>query len=123
MRLDRTGYRNDSAPIRPRLWRGCSTARRRKCWRPAVWTPSYGVVEGDGTLAREAYRRFERMTLGPLARIVESELAAKLDAPSLALSFDSLRASDFAGIARGLKAMLESGLTKEQVGKLLDLEL
>ena len=82
-----------------------------------------GLSKGDGTLAREAYRRFERMTLGPLARIVETELAAKLDAPDLALNFDSLRASDFAGIARGLKAMLESGLTKEQVGKLLDLEL
>ena len=82
-----------------------------------------GLSKGDGTLAREAYRRFERLTLGPLARIVESELASKLDAPDLSLNFDSLRASDFAGIARGLKAMLESGLTKEQVGKLLDLEL
>ena len=108
--------------IRPKLWRDCSTARRRKCWRPAALTPFLrGCRRATGTLAREAYRRFERMTLGPLARIVESELAAKLDAPSLALSFDSLRASDFAGIARGLKAMLESGLTKEQVGKLLDL--
>ena len=82
-----------------------------------------GLSKGDGTLAREAYRRFERLTLGPLARIVETELASKLDAPDLSLNFDSLRASDFAGIARGLKAMLESGLTKEQVGKLLDLEL
>ena len=59
-----------------------------------------GLVKGDGTLAREAYRRFERLTLQPLARIAEAELAVKLDAPDLALSFDSLRASDFAGVAR-----------------------
>ena len=82
-----------------------------------------GLTKGDGTLAREAYRRFERLTLQPLAGIVTAELRAKLDAPELSLGFDSLRASDFAGIARGLKSMLEAGLTQEQVAKLLDLDL
>ena len=28
-----------------------------------------GLVKGDGTLAREAYRRLERLTPQPLARI------------------------------------------------------
>ena len=82
-----------------------------------------GLAKGDGTLAREAYRRFERLTLGPLARIVEAELAAKLDAPDLALSFDSLRASDFAGIARSLKAMLEAGVSIDAASAILDIDL
>ena len=82
-----------------------------------------GLTKGDGTLAREAYRRFERMTLQPLARIVEAELAAKLDAPDLALSFDSLRASDFAGIARAYKALTEAGLTPDAAAAQLDMDL
>ena len=82
-----------------------------------------GITKGDGTLAREVYRRFERLTLGPLARVVEAELRAKLDAPDLALSFDSLRASDFVGVARAFKGMIEGGLTRDQVAKLLDLDL
>ena len=82
-----------------------------------------GLAKGDGTLAREAYRRFERLTLQPLARIVEAELAAKLDAPDLALNFDSLRASDFAGIARSLKAMLEAGVSIDAASAILDIDL
>ena len=55
--------------------------------------------------------------------MVEAELRDKLDAPDLTLGFDSLRASDFAGIARSLKAMLESGLSPQQAGDILDLDL
>ena len=82
-----------------------------------------GLTKGDGTLAREVYRRFERMTLQPLARIVEAELAAKLDAPGLTLDFRSLRSSDFAGIARGLKAMVEAGVSLPDAAEQLDLDL
>ena len=44
-----------------------------------------GLSRGDGTLAREAYRRFERLTLQPIARMIEPELRAKLDAPELTI--------------------------------------
>ena len=82
-----------------------------------------GLRAGDGTLAREAFRRFERLTLQPLARIAETELAAKLDAPDLELSFNSLRASDFAGVARAFKALLEAGLSPSAAAEQLDIDL
>ena len=82
-----------------------------------------GFARGDGTAMREAYRRLERLVLGPLGRIVETELAAKLDAPDLALSFDSLRASDFAGIARAYKALTEAGLSPDAAAGQLDMDL
>ena len=81
-----------------------------------------GLARGDGTALRESYRRFERLSLGPLARTIEDELAAKLDAPDIALTFASLRASDFAGIARSLKGLVEAGFTLEQSAALLDLD-
>ena len=82
-----------------------------------------GLAKSDGTAARESYRKFERLTLQPMARLIETELRFKLDAPDLTLSFDSLRASDFAGIARSFKGLVEGGLTKEQAARLLDLPL
>ena len=82
-----------------------------------------GLSKGDGTLAREAYRRFERLTLGPLARIVTVELRDKLAAPDLSLNFDSLRASDFAGVARAYKALTEAGLSPDAAAGQLDMDL
>ena len=82
-----------------------------------------GLKTGDGTLAREAFRRFERLTLQPLARIVETELREKLDAPELVLNFDSLRASDFAGIARAYKGLVEAGISGDAASSLLDLDV
>ena len=82
-----------------------------------------GLSRGDGTLAREAYRRFERTTLRPLARIVETELRTKLDAPSLALDFNNLRASDFAGVARSFKALRDAGVEPAAAAAALDLDI
>ena len=82
-----------------------------------------GMARGDGTALREAYRRFERLTLQPLARIATRELAEKLDAPDLALGFDSLRASDFAGVARAYKALTEAGLSPDAAAGQLDMDL
>ena len=81
-----------------------------------------GLTKGDGTLAREAFRRFDRLSLQPLARTVEGELRSKLDAPDLALNFDSLRASDFAGVARAYKSLVEAGLTPDAAAGQLDME-
>ena len=80
-----------------------------------------GLQRGDGTLAREAYRRFERLTLQPLARLIEPELRAKLDAPDLTISFNSLRSSDFAGLARAYKSLREAGMSPGEIAELLDL--
>ena len=82
-----------------------------------------GWTRGDGTLAREAYRRFDRLGLQPVARTVADELRAKLDAPALSLSFDSLRASDFAGVARAFKAMVEAGVSVDAAAAILDIEV
>ena len=82
-----------------------------------------GLSRGDGTLAREAFRRFERTTLRPLARIVETELRDKLDAPSLALDFNNLRASDFAGVARSYKALVEANVSPAAAAAALDLDI
>ena len=82
-----------------------------------------GWVRGDGTLAREVFRRFERLTLQPLARGVEAELAAKLDAPGLSLGFDALRSSDFAGVARAFKGLVEAGLSPSEAAGQLDMDL
>lgn len=80
-----------------------------------------GLERGDGTLAREAYRRFERLTLQPMGRLLEPELRRKLDAPGLSISFASLRSSDFAGLARAYKALKESGMSAAEINELLDL--
>ena len=82
-----------------------------------------GLSSGDGTLARESYRRFERTTLRPLARIVETELRAKMDAPELQLDFNNLRASDFAGVARSFKGLVEAGVAPAAAAAALDLEI
>lgn len=82
-----------------------------------------GFRGGDGTMAREAYRRFERLVVQPLGRIVETELRLKLDSPGLMLKFDSLRASDFAGAARAYKAMVEAGVSTDAAAAILDLEV
>ena len=80
-----------------------------------------GLSRGDGTLAREAYRRFERLTLQPLARLIQTELRSKLDSPDLTISFNSLRSSDFAGLARAYKALKDSGMSPAEINELLDL--
>ena len=82
-----------------------------------------GLSRGDGTALREAYRRFERLTLAPLARIVTTELRDKMDAPNLTLTFNSLRASDFAGIARSFKAMVEAGVSTDAASAILDIDI
>ena len=80
-----------------------------------------GLQRSDGTAHREAYRRFERLTLQSLARLIQTELRSKLDAPDLTISFNSLRSSDFAGLARAYKALKDSGMSPAEINELLDL--
>ena len=64
----------------------------------------------EGTAQREALRRFAHVGLEPLGRIVAAELAFKLEAPDLILTFRRLFAGDQAGRVRALKGLVESGV-------------
>ena len=69
-----------------------------------------GIVKADGTGQRESWRRFLHGSVQPIARQVEGELRTKLDAPTLALSFDRLFASDLSGRARAFQSMVGGGM-------------
>ena len=75
------------------------------CGVPVEWP-----MAGQGTAAREAYRRFLHSTLAPLGELVQAELREKLDAPGLALNFDSLFASDLSGRARAFGSLVQGGM-------------
>ena len=64
----------------------------------------------DGAGRREAWRQFLHSSVGPVARSVSAELAAKLDAPNLELNFDSLFASDLSGRARAFQSLVGGGM-------------
>ena len=64
----------------------------------------------EGTSQREGLRRFAHLGLEPLGELVAAELAAKLDAPGLKLSFAPLMASDLAGKARAIKGLVDAGV-------------
>ena len=66
--------------------------------------PSLLDIEGDGTRAREDYRRFLHACLLPLAAIVQAELRAKLEA-EITINLDPLMAADLQGKARAWRAL------------------
>lgn len=73
--------------------------------------PSLFISGGDGTGAREAFRRFLHSSLKPLARLMEGELRLKLDAPRLTLDLSEINASDISGKARAYSALIKAGMT------------
>ncbi len=76
----------------------------------ACGVPPPLVSPGDGTAAREAWRRFLHATIHPLGELVAEEAAAKLGLPELSLSFDRLFASDLSGRARAFQSMVGGGM-------------
>ena len=86
------------------------------CGVPA---PLFG--SGDGTSAREAWRRYLHGTVAPLALGLASEAARKLDTPDLKLGFDKLFASDLAGRARGFSSMVSAGMPLDKAAALAGL--
>ena len=64
----------------------------------------------DGTLAREGWRQFIMGSVEPLARVWAGELARKLDAPGLALTFRDLWAHDLAGRAAAFQKLTAGGM-------------
>ena len=65
---------------------------------------------GQGTAAREGYRQTLFSTIAPLGRLVETELRAKLDDPSISLVWDELRAADISGRARAFQSLVGAGM-------------
>ena len=68
--------------------------------------PSLVTLPADGTGQREAWRRFLHGSVAPVARMVETELRAKLDTPSLRLDFSAFAAADVTGRARAYQSMV-----------------
>ena len=72
--------------------------------------PGLATDKAEGSGQREAWRRFSVGTILPVARCVAEELAVKLAAPGLRLSFESLGAADLAGKARAVGIFTHAGL-------------
>ncbi len=87
----------------------------------ACGVPVELVTPGDGTGQREAWRRFLHGCVQPLAACVATELAAKLDTPTLTLGFDKLFASDLSGRARAFQSLVGGGMSVDQAAGLAGL--
>ena len=72
--------------------------------------PSLLVPNSDGTAQRESYRRFLHTALRPMARLVESELRLKLDAPDLTLDMGDLHAADSEARSRSFRNFVRAGV-------------
>ena len=79
--------------------------------------PTLFVPNSDGTAQRESFRRFLHSSLRPMARIMESELRAKLDSPSLRLDLSEINAADTAGRARAFGAFVKAGVSGEDAAR------
>ena len=76
----------------------------------AAGVPASLIARGDGTLAREDYRRFLHSTIVPVGKVIAGELADKLDTPGLAFDFAELGAADIAGRARAFQSLVGGGM-------------
>lgn len=74
-----------------------------------------GMFDSGGTSqgAREDYRRFLTLTVGPLARLIAGELSAKLEA-EIVIDFDPLRPADLAGRATAFAKLVGGGMELER---------
>ena len=76
------------------------------------------MLGGDANEMREGYRQFLHGTILPVSKLVLGELREKLDAPTLALGFDDLMASDIAGRARAFGSLVTGGMDLERAAGL-----
>ena len=79
----------------------------------ACGVPPGIYVVGAAASIREAWRLCLFSTIGPLGRIVLTELRAKLD-DDLNVGWDELRASDVQGRARAFQSLVGGGMALEQ---------
>ena len=78
-------------------------------------------VQGDAAGQRESWRRFLHGSVQPLGDLLAAELADKLDAPDLRLTFDRLFASDLSGRARAYQSLTGGGMDAERAAALAGL--
>ena len=86
---------------------------------------AYGIpssIHGTGGSARESYRQFLGSTIAPLAKIVIEELSDKLDTPTLALTFEDLRAADIASRARAFKQLTDAKMDPAKAAEVTGLD-
>ena len=84
----------------------------------ATGCPVDFVARTDGTSRRESWRQFLSGTIGPVARLVASELGEKLDTPGLELTFDDLRASDLTGRSRAFGQLRTHGVRADAAARI-----
>ena len=72
---------------------------------------------GNSAAAREGWRQFLFASVAPVARMIEGELADKLDTPGLSLDFSELQASDVQGRARAFKSLTDGGMEPSAAAK------
>ena len=87
----------------------------------ACGCPGSLLLGGMGTIAREEMRRFLHSTISPVASIVASELAVKLDTPNLSFDFSQLFASDLSGRARAFQSLVGGGMDVKEAAALAGL--
>ena len=76
---------------------------------------AYGLApalfgSGGGTASREAFRQAFHSFVGPIARLVESEIQEKLAAPDFTMSFDRLGAGDLRLRAESFQKLVAGGM-------------
>ena len=76
----------------------------------ATGTPPALFDNSDGTSQRESFRRYLTLTVQPMARVLARELAHKLDAPGVSLTFDDLYAHDLQGRATAFQKLVKAGV-------------
>lgn len=75
----------------------------------ACGTPPSLFDDSDGTAQRESFRRYLTLTVQPIAKILERELSAKLEA-DVSLNFDGLYAHDLQGRATSFQKLVAGGV-------------
>ena len=78
-------------------------------------------THGDSAGQRESWRRFLHGSVQPLGDLLAAELADKLEAPGLRLTFGGLFASDLSGRSRALGSMVQAGVPLEDARALAGL--
>ena len=83
-------------------------------------SPAMVGERADGTARREAYRQLVHTSIVPVARLVASEIQAKLEV-EVQFDFDSLFAADIGARARAVSQLVSSGMALDRALKTVGL--
>ena len=85
--------------------------------------PSLVAINADGTAQRESYRRFVHLSVVPVAKMLSTEIAQKLEIPDFELGFSDLYAADLQSRTRGLKQLVDAGVSLDEAKSLVGLDI